>query len=212
MLQWPIRASASPAVPWILWTCPLLQLSGPLQLQLVFKHTWPSPTRLHLLLGNPHSLRPDDDVLSLKSADSVSHWLVCWTYFDFWDEAHLTIIYHLNMFTNLISKYFVENFCMGVQRNLSVVSFLLCPYVLRLSVCLFWTDLEGSLYFMGRTQQRLCVSLGFSLRVNLWLQYNLNFIIWHKGKKENIVSTLNSRAYTLPFSFQIHPLTYMFLF
>lgn len=73
MLQWPIRASASPAVPWILWTCPLLQLSSPLQLQLVFNHTWPSPTRLHLLLGNPHGLHPDDYVLSLKSADSVSH-------------------------------------------------------------------------------------------------------------------------------------------
>lgn len=36
------------------------------------------------------------------------HWLICWTYFAFWDEAHLYSVQFMVM--NLISKYSIENF------------------------------------------------------------------------------------------------------
>lgn len=65
-------------------------------------------------------------------------YMVCYTYrftyvepdLPLWDDAHLVVMHDLiNVFLNLVLKYFVGNFCIFAhQRNWFVVFFFCCLF------------------------------------------------------------------------------------
>lgn len=92
-------------------------------------------------------------------------------------------MYDLNIFLNLAYKNFVENFCMDVQRNWSVLSFAVCPYPLLISKYLPFIDLVVSLLFCGSNSSESLWSWAFLWGANF--DYSFNLTDGHKGEKEN---------------------------